>query len=231
MVKLKINKINIKKEFESLFPWHYDPTLKNNNDCPDLGHLTFEFKELEDYLIKQCKTQDPKTSGKGFSRYFDQGKIKQSEIDSRDEQFKKLFATWIASNWTLDNSCYYEFHDEELGDFYKPLLEAYQNKFGELKSHQLRANVRPPMTALGLHSDTFGAYRKKYDFKQSQVFRALTFISNWEWGHYTLIGNTVCHQYKAGSSVQIKPNVPHCTGNIGFNPQITMNITGIKNEI
>ena len=56
----------------------------------------------------------------------------------------------------------------------------------------------------------------------------VTFIDDWEWGHYTLVGNEVLHQYQAGQTYQIKPNIFHCSGNMGFNPQITMNITGTK---
>ena len=109
----------------------------------------------------------------------------------------------------------------------QPLMEAYQNKFGEIAQSQLRIYVKPPMTALGLHADTFGSYQRQHTKEQS-VFRALTFVEDWEWGHYTLIGNEVCHQYKAGDTVQVKPNVFHCVGNMGFNPQITMNITGVR---
>ena len=211
-----------------MFPWHYDALSSQKQDCPALGTLDFDFKPLVEHIYELCEKQDPKTSGKGFSHYFENNKIKEELIKSRDHKFKKLFDTWIKSNWTMDNSCYYEFHDAELNDFYRPLLDAYENTVGTIQNAQLRVFVKPPMTALGLHADTFGTYKRKHNVKENEVFRAMTFIEDWEWGHYTLIGNEVLHQYKAGDTYQIQPNVFHCSGNMGFNPQITMNITGTK---
>ena len=37
-----MNKIDIKSEFENLFPWHYDAMNKNTNDCPELGNVNFD---------------------------------------------------------------------------------------------------------------------------------------------------------------------------------------------
>lgn len=224
-----MNTVDIKSEFGELFPWHYDPLDKHTNDCPALGKIKFDFSSMTDHVIKMCESQDPKTSGKGFGHYFYNGEIDKKLVASRDRKFQKLFEVWQKSNWTMDNSCYYEFHDQELGDFYQPLIDAYQEKFGEIRHKQLRVFVKPPMTALGLHADTYGTYCRQFECEPEQVFRALTFVEDWQWGHYTLIGNTVCHQYTAGDSFHIKPNVFHCSGNIGFNPQITMNITGIRN--
>ena len=223
-----LKNLDIKQEFNDLFPWHFDPLSDQPNDCPDLGKITFDFVSLVDYVFTLCETQDPKNSGKGFSYYFDKDEVKYHIINKRDAKFKKLFDTWMSCNWTKENSCFYEFHDHELGDFLKPLLDAYQNKLGDIKNPQIRVFVKPPMTALGLHADTFGTYTRKYKVKEQQVFRAFTLVEDWQWGHYSLIGNKVLHQYQAGQSYQIKPNVFHCVGNIGFNPQITMNITGVK---
>ena len=222
-----MNTVDIKSEFGELFPWHYSPLSKNTNDCPTLGNLEFDYSALKEYVLQKCSKQEVKKSGKGFSHYFENGQVKNKIIEARDEKFKKQFDTWIKSNWTLDNSCYYEFHDEELGDFYKPLLDAYEQKFGHIKHKQLRVFVKEPMTSLGLHADTYGTFCRKHNCEIDDVFRAMTFVEDWQWGHYTLVGNEVCHQYRAGDSFKIKPNVFHCAGNMGFNPQITMNITGV----
>jgi hypothetical protein len=222
-----VNTLDIQKEFGNLFPWHYNAMDKSINDCPSLGTVNFDYKSLSEHVMKLCESQNPKTNGKGFGYYFENGNIKQSLIDSRDEKFRKLFNTWIKSNWTLENSCFYEFHDEELGDFYQPLINAYQEKFGYIKHKQLRVFIKPPMTAIGLHADTYGTFCRKHGCDINEVFRALTLVGDWQWGHYVLVGNEVCHQYREGDSVKINPNVFHCVGNIGFNPLITMNITGV----
>ena len=113
-----MNTVNIKSEFSELFPWHYDAMNKNTNDCPELGNVNFDYIALKEFVLELCNKQNPKTSGKGFSHYFENGKIKNDLINSRDQKFQKLFDMWMKSNWNLDNSCYYEFHDKELGDFY-----------------------------------------------------------------------------------------------------------------
>lgn len=223
-------KFNIKERFEKHFPWHYNPLQKNHSDFEDLGLLHFDYSSLVDFVLKESVKQNRTKNNKGWSSYYSQdGFFNYGILKDKSDSAKELVATWLDCGWTLDNSCYYEFHDQELDDFYKPLLNAYFNKWGELKDAQLRVFVKPPMTALGLHADTYSSYIKKFNTSIDNVFRIHTFIEDWDWGHYTLIGNHVCHQYTAGQSQQIKPNVFHCSGNIGFNPLITMNITGINN--
>ena len=106
-----MHRIDIKKEFKDMFPWHYDPLSSQKQDCPNLGKLDFDFSSLIEHVFELCKKQNPKTSGKGFSHYFENNTVKQNVINSRDNKFKKLFDTWLKANWTKDNSCFYEFHD------------------------------------------------------------------------------------------------------------------------
>lgn len=227
MANLKINKkFSLKDKFSDVAPWHYDATKKE--PIPDLGNVKFDYESMCDWLIERCDWQ-PKDAKRGIGRYFTDGKVNLSMIQDKEKAFKKLFDVWMKSNWNLENSTYFEFYDEELGDFYQPLMEAYQDKFGEILNPQLRVFVMAPMQHLGLHFDTFGTYRDKHHIK-GPIFRAMTFVSDWEWGHYSLVGNNVLHQYKAGDTVHIQQNVPHCGGNLGFNPKITMNITGILDE-
>lgn len=222
-------RVNFKDKFNKYFPWHYDPLKLDHNDYQDYGQLVFDFTSLADFAFEQCKYQNRIDNKKGFRTYYnDDHSFDYDALTLKSDAAKEMIQTWIDSGWTLENSCYYEFHDEELGDFYKPLLNAYFEKWGELKNPMLRLFVKPPMTALGLHCDTYNTFTKKYNCSTDNVIRIHTFIEDWQWGHYTLIGNHVCHQYTAGQSQRISENIFHCSGNIGFNPLITMNITGIK---
>lgn len=221
-----MKKINIKDEFSEHFPWHYDPLKENTDDCPSLGKLNFDFSSLKRRVLGLCNSQDPKKSGRGWSHYFEHDKVREDIIKSRPQSFQKMFAVWQDCGWTKDNSCFYEFQDEELGDLYMPIIDVYEQKFGRLQNKQLRVFVKPPMTALGLHCDTYNSYSRKYNVEQSKIFRVFTLVEDWEWGHYNLVGNNVIHQHRMGECYQIKPNVFHLSGNLGFNPMITMNLTG-----
>jgi hypothetical protein len=220
-------RVDFKEQFEKFFPWHYDAMAKDTNDCPALGNLELDYKSITEHVVKLCETQDPKNNGRGWAYYFENGKVKEDIVADRPESFQKMFEVWRKTGWTKDNSCFYEFQDEEMGDFYKVIVDAYQEKFGEMKHKQLRVFLKPPMTALGLHCDTYNSYSRKHNAEISKIFRVLTTVEDWQWGHYNLIGNNVVHQHRAGDCYQIKPNVFHLSGNLGFNPMITMNITGI----
>ena len=223
----QMQRIDFKDHFNKDFPGHYNPLL-DIVECPNIGKLDLNFESLANDVIEMCKNHDLQDPNKGWSYYFKDGKLRQDVIDNKPESFKKMFQAWQDSNWTLENSCFYELHDEELLDWYPRICDAYQNKYGEHKNIQIRVFVKPPMTALGLHCDTYASYSRKYNVEVDDIFRAFTLVENWQWGHYVLLGNQVIHQYTAGDSYQIKPNVFHCVANIGFNPQITMNFTGIK---
>lgn len=221
-------RVDFKKHFEKYFPWHYDALAKDTKDCPAMGNLELDYKSIAEHVIDLCKTQDPKNNGRGWDYYFKDGKVREEVIADRPEGFQKMFEVWQKTGWTKDNSCFYEFQDQEMGDYYKVIVDAYQEKYGELRNTQLRVFLKPPMTALGLHCDTYNSYSRKHNADPSSIFRVFTLVEDWQWGHYNLIGNDIIHQHKAGDCYLIKPNVFHLSGNLGFNPMITMNITGIK---
>ena len=58
-----MHRIDIKKEFKDMFPWHYDPLSSQKQDCPNLGKLDFDFSSLIEHVFELCKKQNPKTSG------------------------------------------------------------------------------------------------------------------------------------------------------------------------
>jgi len=225
-----MRKVDLKKTFQKYFPWHYDPLKENTNDCPALGNLDLEYNSIVDFVLGLCEKQNPKNNGRGWSYYFKNGRVRHDVISKRPESFQKMFDTWLKTGWNHDNSCFYEFHDNELGEYYPVIMEAYEKMFGKLKNKQLRVFVKPPMTALGLHCDTYNSYARKHGVEQKQIFRAFTVMEDWQWGHYNLIGNEVLHQYRAGECYQINPNIFHLSGNMGFNPMITMNLTGVRHE-
>lgn len=204
----------------------------DHDDAPRLPRLNFDFDALVKKVYKLCELQgDPRKNNRGFSYYLDdQLAIDNSKFLDRDETFKKMMSLWTDTGWNADNSCFWEFHDTELEEFYEPLLSEYSLLYPNVKNSQIRVFAKPPMTALGLHADTYGSFTRKYDVPKEKVFRVFTFAQDWDWGHYFLLGNHVCHQYTAGDSYRIKPNVWHLSANNGVNMKITINFTGIVDD-
>ena len=226
---MKKNKL---EQFDDIFPWHYNPMTTDHNDCPSLPDLEFDFDLLVNKVLELCNEQgDPRRNQRGFSYYLDDDlNIDPSKFQDRDKKFQRLMSLWKESGWTADNSCFWEFHDEEIGEFYQPLLSKYRELYPNVKNAQIRVVVKPPMTALGLHADTYGTFTRKYNVDKDQVFRVVTFAQDWDWGHYFLMGNHVCHQYTAGTSYRVQPNVWHLTANNGINPKVTITYTGIIDD-
>jgi len=90
-----MNRVDIKSEFGELFPWHYSPLSKGTNDCPHLGNIEFDYASLTNFVLELCEKQDPKTSGRGWSTYYQNQKLNHDKIKDRDIKFKKLFDTWL----------------------------------------------------------------------------------------------------------------------------------------
>ena len=223
------SKIDLKKEFQDVFPWHYDPMLKDHNDAPSLGNLDFDYSKLCEEVLTRCDAQgDPRYNNRGWSYYIgDDLEVDPEKYKDRDESFKKLMRLWLDTRCNAENSCYWELHDAEIGSYYEPLLAKYSALYPFVDKCQIRIVVKPPMSALTMHAATYGTYSRKYNVTKDQVFRVLTFCEDWQWGHYFLLGNHVCHQYRAGDSFRVKPNVWHMTANMGVNPKISMTFTGI----
>ena len=230
---MNIKKIDIKTTFEKKFDWHYDPTLTDTNDAPYIGVLNgIDFEKFSNFVIDLCSHQDPITSRRGWSAYLDNDfkNVDPDTYKDKDDTFLSLMNTWQQSNCNKYNSCYYEFYDNELQEFEQIIKNSFTDLVGDIKDCFIRVSVKPPMTGLILHADTYNSYSRKHNVDTDNIVRYITTIEPWEWGHYLLIGNECIHQWKSGETYQIKPNVFHCTGNFGFNPKILLTITGHKRK-
>ena len=58
----------------------------------------------------------------------------------------------------------------------------------------------------------------------------MVFLTDWSWGHYFAVGNSVIHQWRKGDVITWKNHMHHCGSNSGMVPKMTMNITGVVNK-
>lgn len=85
-----------------------------------------------------------------------------------------------------------------------------------------------PGCILPNHSDTFKKYRKIHNLnsENTNIWRIVVFLEDWQSGHYFEIDNTPITNWKAGDYVKWKYNVPHIAANIGSVNRFTLQITG-----
>ena len=80
--------------------------------------------------------------------------------------------------------------------------------------------------ALPLHYDIYTSYRKRFNVKATQMYRAIVFLEDWKSGHYFEIDSQPLMPWKAGDWVYWNNSVPHYAGTFGTEPRYTLQITG-----
>lgn len=62
--------------------------------------------------------------------------------------------------------------------------------------------------------------------RDNGIRRVLISLEDWNWGHVMMFGTSVWKQWKAGTLIYWHYGVPHCAANMGFEPRISVSITG-----
>jgi hypothetical protein len=105
-----------------------------------------------------------------------------------------------------------------------PVLQAMSNNFG-LKDCMERIHVQMPGQLWHLHIDKL---YKWFPEDPSQVMRIFIQLTDWRPGQFWEYGNFHWNQWSAGDITTFDwANVPHSTANSGFDPRVTLQLTGI----
>ena len=63
------------------------------------------------------------------------------------------------------------------------------------------------------------------------LVRLVIHLTDWHFGHFWQFGNAMWHHWKAGDvAIFDAEKAPHCTGNMGYMPRVTLVVTGTKTE-
>ena len=89
-----------------------------------------------------------------------------------------------------------------------------------------RIHVQQPGEVWNLHLDKL--YKWDPDHPE-QVMRIMIQLSDWQPGQFWSYGNYCYSQWRAGDVTTFDwANIPHSTANAGFDPRVTLQLTGIR---
>jgi hypothetical protein len=89
-----------------------------------------------------------------------------------------------------------------------------------------RIHVQQPGEVWNLHIDKL--YKWNPDHPDS-VMRIMIQLTDWQPGQFWEYGNYHYNHWRAGDVTTFDwANVPHCTANAGFDPRVTLQLTGIR---
>lgn len=211
----------VPNDLKEKFPWHWDPSIKEDYSDAYIGNLKFDWKSLAEWAIQQVnKDRVP-------HRYWwwndEENKPYHSEDDvSYCPSAGQAEMQMKYNNFNEHNTQYFKYANADgLGDFYKPI----RNLFPEFKDDVgISLFVQLPGQMIASHADTFSAYMRRtghypdYD----KMVRRTIFVTDWDFGHFYHYGGWMLSHWKAGDAYEIKKNVFHGTANAGCNPKITI---------
>lgn len=104
-------------------------------------------------------------------------------------------------------------------------LQRISNSFALDKCME-RIHVQRPGEIWNLHIDKL----QKWDPDHPEmVMRIMIQLTSWQPGQFWQYGNHNYHQWRAGDVTTFDwANIPHCTANAGFQPRVTLQLTGIR---
>jgi len=62
------------------------------------------------------------------------------------------------------------------------------------------------------------------------IRRVLIALEDWEWGQIMMFGGQSYSHWKSGDLIYWNYGVPHCTANMGYQPRLSVSITGLATD-
>ena len=207
-------------------PWHWDPMEVNHKDG---GSWLYQDKsicwfDLAEWAI--AKSNEIRVPQKYW--WWDDEKNQAMHADESVNHCP-IFETckqWMVQNdYNEHNTRYFKFANEELEEFYEPLKRMFDDKLDDMT---MSLFVQPPGQVMPDHVYTFSSYmRKTGEYPDySRLRRYMTFVSDWDWGHFFHYGNHVMQPWRQGDTWDLVPGIYHGSANSGVTPKITMHWSG-----
>jgi len=192
--------------------YHFDPTRVDAAEdmIQHLGVLDMDFSDDVADIIAQSRPANWETRGfKGEGVMVPKPELADEEYDlERVGIDPKVTITNLA--WKLT-----------------PKLQAISDSFG-LRDCMERIHVQMPGQLWHMHIDKL---YKWFPEDPTQVYRIFIQLTDWRPGQFWNYGNYTWTQWRAGSVTTFDwQNIPHSTANAGFDPRITLQLTGIRTE-
>jgi hypothetical protein len=89
-----------------------------------------------------------------------------------------------------------------------------------------RIHVQQPGEVWNLHIDKLQKWDPDHP---EQIMRIMIQLTDWQPGQFWSYGNYCYSQWRSGDVTTFDwANIPHCTANAGFDPRVTLQLTGIR---
>jgi len=190
--------------------YHFDPTkIDQPRDMVTyLGHVTPTWTADLPDVIATAKPATWATRGyKGEGKEAPPEELEREEYDlTANGMSPDLPITHL--NWRLPES-----------------LQRLSDAFA-LADCMNRIHVQQPGEVWNLHIDKLSKWDPEHP---EQVMRIMIQLTDWQPGQFWSYGNYNYSQWRAGDVTTFDwANIPHSTANAGFDPRVTLQITGVR---
>lgn len=207
-------------------PWHWNAQKIDHSDEDAFQHNVnhIDWKSLSDWAI--TKANKVKTPHKYFWWDEKNEKIMHGPTDTMNgyPYYEQALLSFRDNPMNQHNTQYFKFANEDLEEWYDPMLELFPN----LKHVGISLFVQPPGHCIPSHVDTYSSFKRRtgVEVDYTRLKRYMIFVSDWDWGHFFNWGNHCINQWKAGDFWDLKGGVYHASANAGVTPKITIHWSG-----
>ena len=195
--------------------YHFDPTRTDRREdvIRYLGHIdpTAEWRSAVDDIIAKSRPATWETRGyKGEGVLPPREDLAAEEYDLEMGGYGKDYVITHMS-WDIPE-CF----------------EKIVNQFA-LQDCMARLHVQKPGEMWNLHIDKLQKWAPN---NPDSVIRIFIQLTDWAPGQFWEFGNYHWRQWRAGDVVSFDwANMPHCTANAGYDPRVTLQLTGVKTDL
>lgn len=195
--------------------YHFDTTRTDRREdvIRYLGHInpTAEWRSAVDTIIAQSKPATWETRGyKGEGVAPPREDLAAEEYDLETAGYGRDYVITHLS-WAIPE-CF----------------EKIVDQFA-LQDCMARLHVQKPGEMWNLHIDKLSKWAPN---NPDSVIRIFIQLTDWQPGQFWEFGNYHWRQWRAGDVVSFDwANMPHSTANAGYDPRVTLQLTGIKTDL
>ena len=194
--------------------YHFDTTRPDRREdvIRYLGHIdpTAEWRSAVDNIIAKSRPATWETRGyKGEGVSPPREDLAAEEYDLESAGYGKDYVITHIS-WAIPDC-----------------LQKIVDQFS-LQDCMARLHVQKPGEMWNLHIDKLQKWAPN---NPDSVIRVFIQLTDWAPGQFWEFGNYHWRQWRAGDVVSFDwANMPHCTANAGYDPRVTLQLTGVKTD-
>ena len=194
--------------------YHFDPAKKDRRQdvLRYLGHIdpTPAWAQAVDEIIAQARPATWATRG-----YKGQGRDQPPADLAAEEQ--DLALGGYGSDYVITHMSW------DVPAVFRPIVD----QFG-LADCMARLHVQKPGEMWNVHIDKLSKWAPN---DPESVIRIMIQLTDWSQGQFWEFGNYHWRGWRAGDVVSFDwQNMPHSTANAGYDPRVTLQLTGVKTD-